>query len=93
MFPHADKVVHAIMYASYTSVLSWTFMAVRGNWLFAVAIVVYGAAFGAVMELLQAVVPVLDRTLSGLDMLANVVGSVAGVVFFLGASRFCKSDA
>ncbi len=87
MFPNADKVVHVVMYAFYAAVLAWTFVAGSRTWRSWASLVAYGAAFGAVMELIQAAAPALERTLSGMDMLANAVGSAVGVALFLAANR------
>jgi VanZ family protein len=86
-FPHLDKVVHFLMYAVYAVVLAWTFRAGIRTWRIGVALLVYCTMFGVLMELIQATMPVLERTLSGMDMAANVAGSAAGVALYCGTVR------
>lgn len=79
-FPHIDKVVHFAMYAAYAAVLAWTFRGETRTWRAVIAIAAYGTAFGAAMELLQAAMPAIERSLSALDMAANAAGSLAGAM-------------
>lgn len=92
LFPHADKCVHAVIYAIYVAVLAWTYRAGGRTWRAGAALVAYGAVFGAAMELLQAAVPALERTLSGLDMLANLLGSAAGIALYGAIHRWTLHD-
>jgi VanZ family protein len=86
-FPHEDKVVHFLMYVTYAVVLAWTFRAGNGTWRLGAALAIYGTLFGVFMEVLQGAFPVLGRSLSGMDMLANAIGSAAGVALYRLACR------
>jgi VanZ family protein len=80
--PDMDKLIHVVMYAGYVAVIAWSWRAERRSWRTGAALVTYGAVFGVLMELLQAAVPVLERSLSVWDMIANVAGSVTGITFY-----------
>jgi len=75
--PHADKVVHALLYSVYAWIILWAAPRRRSR-PFAVAIVIYTTAFGALMEILQGTVIGPVRTGSLGDAIANAAGSVAG---------------
>jgi len=83
--PDLDKLIHCFMYAGYVCVLAWTYRAEQRAWRIGIALAAYGMVFGAVMELLQAAFPVLERSLSFWDMVANTAGSVVGLLLYRGA--------
>ena len=77
---HQDKVLHFLEYFILAALAA--FGLVRGTkrpreWQMRTAIL-FPAAYGVVLELLQLLVP--ERDFSTLDMLANVLGAVAGAL-------------
>ena len=77
---HQDKLMHFVEYLVLASLAA--FALVRGTnrsreWQLRTAIV-FPAAYGVLLELVQLLVP--ERDLSGLDMLANALGALVGGV-------------
>lgn len=72
-----DKIVHVIGYACLTYTVAGAVRARTAGRLAAVVVAV--AAFGAGVELVQ---PVVGRTASPLDALANLAGAVAGALLW-----------
>lgn len=86
-FLHADKVAHVLMYGVYVVLLARTYRPGRMTWRFGAGLVIYACVFGVLMEILQGVIPALVRGFSFLDMLANGIGSVAGVTIHAAVCR------
>lgn len=90
LFPHQDKVLHALTYGGFAALLGWAIPTRRENqpkaWL--VEIVLLATAYGALMEGLQLSLVWMERDCSWGDLLANLVGAVLGIgIFVLGNSR------
>lgn len=77
MFPHFDKVVHAIMFGGLATVLIWDTLRGRGKhrpatvWLWAAA---SSTVFGGIVEVLQDMMG-LGRSGDGMDLLADMSGA------------------
>ena len=82
-FPHQDKLLHALMYGGWAAVLGWAVQAhVRRSplaWMLGIVLTV--TAYGILMEILQQMLPWAQRTCSGWDALANLVGAALAVGF------------
>lgn len=80
LFPHQDKVLHALMYGGWAVLLDWALQRQMRNrptaWM--AGIVLIAAAYGALMEVLQGSLIWIQRTCSWGDMLANLAGAVLG---------------
>jgi len=89
LFPHQDKVLHALMYGGWAVLLGWALQRQMRNrpaeWM--VGIVLMATAYGALMEVLQGSLIWIQRTCSWGDMLANLAGAVLGVGFFALCAR------
>ena len=89
LFPHQDKVLHALMYGGWAVLLGWTLQRQLRNrpaaWL--VGIVLMATAYGILMEVLQGSLIWIQRTCSWGDMLANLAGAVLGVGLFVLCAR------
>ena len=87
LFPHQDKVLHALMYGGWAVLLGWTLQKQMRNrpaaWM--VGIVLMATAYGALMEVLQGSLIWIQRTCSWGDMLANLAGAILGI----GLCAFC----
>lgn len=79
-FPHQDKVLHAVMYGGWAALLGWASQErFRRNALVCgLGIVAIAMAYGVLMELLQGILGGSQRTCSWGDILANLIGAVAG---------------
>ena len=81
LFPHQDKVLHALMYGGWAVLLGWTLQRQMRNrpaaWM--AGIVLVATAYGALMEILQGSLIWIQRTCSRGDMLANLAGAILGV--------------
>ena len=94
-FPHADKVVHAILYGVMTALLLWAARTpdlptrTRRVWFVALA----ATAYGLLMEFLQSFTA--TRTMDLLDGLANAVGAflVAGAAIGIARVRAGTKEA
>ena len=92
-FGYTDKLVHAGLHAVLASLLWWTGVsrarAKHLRWMtgHALAVVLLCAAYGGVIELLQAAVTT-TRGAEWLDELANTTGAGLAVLFWQGL-RFC----
>ena len=89
LFPHQDKVLHALMYGGWAVLLGWALQRQILNrptaWM--VGIVLMATAYGALMEVLQGCLLWIQRTCSWGDMLANLTGAVLGVGLFALCAR------
>ena len=89
LFPHQDKVLHALMYGGWAVLLGWALQRQIQNlpaaWM--VGIVLMATAYGALMEVLQGSLTWIQRTCSWGDMLANLAGAVLGVGFYAHCAR------
>ena len=89
LFPHQDKVLHALMYGGWAVLLGWTLQRQMRNrpaaWM--VGIVLMATAYGALMEVLQGSLIWIQRTCSWGDMLANLSGAILGVGLFALCAR------
>jgi hypothetical protein len=76
LFPHADKIVHAGMYAGFTFLMLWAWPDKLTGYrqFIPLGAVVF---WGITMELLQKYGTV-DRSLDALDILANIFGFLPG---------------
>ena len=82
--PNADKIAHTLLYAAYAWLMLWAARRGRASSLgFATAVVVYGIAFGALMEVLQATLDAPYRSGTIGDGVANAVGCLIGAGVFL----------
>jgi len=85
LFPHQDKLLHALMYGGWAALLGWTLVIqIRRNpaaWM--AGIVALATAYGCLMEVLQGVLTWAQRSCSWGDMLANLVGAILGVGLFV----------
>ena len=84
LFPHQDKVLHALIYGGWAVLLGWALQRQMRNrpkaWM--VGIVLIATAYGALMEILQGSLILIQRTCSWGDILANLAGAILGVGFF-----------
>ncbi|MBU0715075.1 MAG: VanZ family protein [Verrucomicrobia bacterium] len=84
LFPHQDKVLHALMYGGWAVLLGWALLRQMQNrpaaWM--VGIVLIATAYGVLMEILQGSLIWIQRTCSWGDMLANLAGAILGVGLF-----------
>lgn len=82
LFPHQDKVLHALMYGILAVLLGWALREQlhRKPLAWMLGIVAAATAYGALMEILQGQLTSIQRTCSWGDMLANLVGAVLGTV-------------
>ena len=89
LFPHQDKVLHALMYGGWTVLLGWTLQRQMHNRPAAcmAGIVLLATAYGALMEVLQGSLIWIQRTCSWGDMLANLAGAILGVGIFALCAR------
>ena len=89
LFPHQDKVLHALMYGGWAVLLGWALQRQMHNqpaaWM--IGIVLVAATYGALMEVLQGSVTWIQRTCSWGDMLANLAGAILGVGLFVLCAR------
>jgi VanZ family protein len=85
--PWIDKAVHAALFGV-MALLARRSFAVAGVERAALRTVLLTMAYGVLMEALQAFVP--GRSPSGLDMMANTVGAVAGAIMSLSPGRSPK---
>jgi len=96
LFPHQDKVLHALMYGGWAVLLGWTLQRQMRNrpaaWM--VGIVLMATAYGVLMEVLQGSLIWIQRTCSWGDMLANLAGAILGVGLFAlcARPRLCMTD-
>ena len=81
LFPHQDKVFHALMYGGWAALLGWALQARHRPKAWMAAIVLMATAYGAMMEILQGSLPWIERTCSLGDMIANLAGAILGVGF------------
>lgn len=89
LFPHQDKVLHALMYGGWAALLSWTLQKQMRNWPaeWMIGIVLVATAYGILMEVLQGSLIWIQRICSWGDMLANLTGAVLGVGLFALCAR------
>lgn len=72
MFPHADKVIHFLMYGLLAFLLCWAFPAKAGNRAIRFAgIILFCMAYGVLMELLQGTFTQLGRSFSLADAVTS----------------------
>lgn len=77
LFPHADKLVHFLMYGFLVVLVRWAMAGYglrwrpRGFWVPLAALV-----YGGLMELAQLLVVTADRSFEGWDVVANGVGAL-----------------
>ncbi len=96
LFPHQDKVLHALMYGGWAILLAWTLQRQWRRqpvtWINGMILVI--TAYGALMEVLQGSLPWIQRTCSWGDVLANVAGVVLGVGLYVlyARARLCRAD-
>ena len=75
-FAHADKVVHFLMYGTHAALLLWALDLRRRNAVISViGAVLFCAAYGVLMEVLQSVLLPNDRCFSTGDIAANIAGA------------------
>ncbi len=80
MIPHADKAAHVALYAVYAALILVVLFPGRRDGKTLAWVVLYCSAFGALMEVLQAAFPGLNRTGEVADALANAVGAALAAV-------------
>lgn len=85
----ADKLVHFLMYLIFSILLSWTLKTeIQYPRLFFVISVTIG--WGLIMEYLQLSMQA-GRSFSWFDILANCLGVISGILFYVLASRKLQS--
>jgi len=81
LFPHADKLIHAFMYAGMAFLLFWNwpeYSSGKLRWLPLLIII----AFGLCIELLQEI-PGIGRSFEWMDVLANSLGFFPGYGLYI----------
>lgn len=87
--PLADKWVHFVMFGTFTFLVLCSSPQLRIGKMLQVAVL--GIAFGILIEFLQLSFPVLHRAYELLDIVADSIGAVLGVLLFsMGALVFKK---
>jgi VanZ family protein len=82
-FTNADAVAHFLMYGLLAGMLCWALAGKTGSSTARYAGVILScAAYGMLIELLQAAFPGLGRTFSWLDETANCAGAIAVVAIW-----------
>ncbi len=81
IIPHTDKLTHALLYGVYAWLLLWCMRRNRAIGL-AAAVVLYAAAFGGLMEMLQTSIGGPNRSGTWGDALANAAGALVGATAF-----------
>ena len=77
LFPHQDKLLHALMYGGWAVVLGWVLQERwrQSPWAWMAGAVGIATAYGILMEGLQGILTWSQRTCSVGDMLANLAGA------------------
>ncbi len=76
-FPHADKLVHFLMYGVHAALLLWALDLQHNNVAMSlIRAIFYCAAYGIFMECLQATLLPNDRLFSVGDIIANIAGAL-----------------
>lgn len=78
--PLNDKVVHGAMYAVLAVLLMLPY-SLRSSWRIYLSAFVLAAGYGLLMECLQEYCT-STRTMEALDILANIVGAIIGLLLF-----------
>jgi VanZ family protein len=81
--PLIDKWVHFVLFAPFTFLWACVVGSVRGKVL--IAVFAAGCATGFIVELLQAAFPALGRSYDLLDIIADGIGCLLGMLLFAGA--------
>jgi VanZ family protein len=87
LFPHADKVVHVIMYLILTFLCLLNFFKPNYFFFYIVSAFVLNSIIGVILELMQ-IRFIPGRTGDILDVVSNITGSLTGIVLFLVYYRF-----
>ena len=83
-FPHADKLIHFVMYGTQSSLLFWACIPnSMKRRAMAIGSILFCTAYGLMMEALQANLPQLDRSFSLADIAANGAGAISATLFLL----------
>jgi VanZ family protein len=80
--PYIDKIVHFCLYLVLALLIQLTFYTRIENYHHQIILTfLISFAFGLLMEILQSAIPALQRTFEWGDVVFNIVGSVAGILF------------
>lgn len=92
--PHLDKLVHVTLFAGFGLLWMYALLPPRGAYRFRSAawrVLAAGAAYGALLEVYQGLLPALGRSAEALDAAADVAGLLLAVLLCAGARRFRRA--
>ncbi len=89
-FEGVDKVVHFCMYLGFTWLLSWT-LNLASKVFVSFLIIILSIGWGLLMEILQMIMH-FGRTFEWMDVLANSLGALVGVMIYTLIVKSGKSD-
>jgi VanZ family protein len=89
LLPHADKLIHFLLFAGFGFIHTVTLLQRKRRKItayFCSSVLITGILFGGATEILQLVLPI-ERDGSLADLLANSLGVLGGLVLALAGSR------
>ncbi|MFR9546635.1 MAG: VanZ family protein [Rikenellaceae bacterium] len=87
--PYIDKIVHFLFYIGLNFLLLTTlFVMNKDSWRYIIGVTLVAILYGVVIELIQ---PLTGRSCEVLDIVANSMGAISGVLLFIPIRRLIKS--